>query len=370
LPLLATGGVTEGWMKDGTSLPDRGPESARVGIVIGVYQGASTLPRLLQEILPLTKEHTSPQGHLFRVSEVILVHDCGLDQSDLVMQTLAGQYPFVKTVWLSRNFGQHSAIIAGMAQSSAEWLVTMDEDGQHDPSDIVTMLDRAIETGALLVYAKPLNAPPHGRIRNFCSDLTKWVARSFLSSHRLRWFHSYRLLRGDIGRALSKYCATHVYIDVALSWLVGDAEVCPLRMRPEWRKSSNWTFVKLFGHFWKLVLASGTKPLRFVGLLGIASFVLSLGLTAYALWSKWVWQVQVPGWTSLMIAMAAFSGMLLFSQAVLAEYLGIAITMAMGKPLYVTLPHPARRRVPAPGCPSGEVQSDPNLAASHEGRRG
>ncbi|MEO8118443.1 MAG: hypothetical protein ABI606_03875, partial [Rhodoferax sp.] len=81
----------------------------RVSLVIPVYRGEKTLPTLINEIVPLTDEQTSPAGNRFVVSELLLVHDCGPDLSDKTIELLSVQHPFVRAVWLSRNFGQHAA---------------------------------------------------------------------------------------------------------------------------------------------------------------------------------------------------------------------------------------------------------------------
>jgi glycosyltransferase involved in cell wall biosynthesis len=67
---------------------------------------------------------------------------------------------FVTPIWLSRNFGQHAATLAGMASTNGDWVVSLDEDGQHDPRDIGHMLKVAVKQDAQLVYAQPINEPP------------------------------------------------------------------------------------------------------------------------------------------------------------------------------------------------------------------
>src|SRR6476619_2821654 len=111
-------------------------EISRIGIVVPVYQGEKTLESLIAEIEPLSREGKTPGGRSFQVTEVLLVHDGAIDRSDRVMEDLARKYSFVKCIWLSRNYGQHPATLAGMASSSGDWVVSMDEDGQHDPADI------------------------------------------------------------------------------------------------------------------------------------------------------------------------------------------------------------------------------------------
>jgi undecaprenyl-phosphate 4-deoxy-4-formamido-L-arabinose transferase len=136
------------------------PSPHRVSLVIPVYCGEKTLPTLIEEIAPLTVEQTSPSGNRFAICEVLLVHDCGPDRSDKVLEQLSAQHSFVRPVWLSRNYGQHAATLAGMASATGEWVATIDEDGQQNPVDIGRMLDCALAGPLQLVYAEPTNPPP------------------------------------------------------------------------------------------------------------------------------------------------------------------------------------------------------------------
>src|SRR5262249_59898038 len=97
--------------------PARPPSPAvhEVSLVVPVYQGEKTLGALADEIAPLVSPQPTPEGRSFRVAELLLVHDGALDDSARVMTELAARHPFVRVLWLSRNFGQHPATLAGMA---------------------------------------------------------------------------------------------------------------------------------------------------------------------------------------------------------------------------------------------------------------
>jgi undecaprenyl-phosphate 4-deoxy-4-formamido-L-arabinose transferase len=313
-----------------------------VSIVVPVFQGELTLEPLLAEIEPLTNSQSTPGGVPFRVSEVILVHDGAIDNSDVVISSLATRLPYVTAIWLSRNFGQHPATLAGMASTNGDWVVTLDEDGQHDPRDIGPLLDVAVKNDVQLVYAQPTNAPPHGGVRNFLSALAKRIFTNILGHAHIGKFNSFRLIQGEIARGLAAYCGHGVYLDVALSWVVARGAHCPVSLRTERGRPSAYSYRKLAHHFWHLVLTSGTGPLRLVAFIGIASVLLGAGVSAYAVWGRLTGLVEVPGWASLLIVVSLFSGLTLFSLGVLAEYLGIVVTMALGKPLYLITSRPNR----------------------------
>ena len=307
----------------------------RVSLVIPVYGGETTLPVLINDIEPLTHETTTPDGVLYIVCELILVHDCGHDRSDLVIQGLADKYAFVQPVWLSRNYGQHAASMAGMASATGDWVVTLDEDGQQNPVDIGRMLDIAISQSLQLVYAQPTNLPSHGWLRNTLSRTAKSITIKLLNNSPMGRFNSFRLIDGEIARTLAAYCGSGVYLDVGLYWMVGRIGHCPLELRNEMDRPSGYSYSKLFGHFWNLILTTGTRPLRIITVMGFCSVILSILITAYALYGKFILDVPVQGWASLLIVVAFFSGATLTSLGVIAEYLAVTMGIVMGKPLYV-----------------------------------
>lgn len=334
MPLSTPAGVADG---DVVQSPLR-----QISLVIPVYRGERTLPVLLREIAPLTHERLTPGGRRMRVAEVVLVHDCGPDRSDRAIEALAREHDFVRPVWLSRNYGQHAATMAGMAGASGDWIVTLDEDGQQDPADIACMLDAALDGDLQLVYAQPLNPPPHGFMRNLMSRLAKNITGRLLGSRSGGRFNSFRLVDGEIARTLAAYCGHGVYLDIGLHWITGRIGHCGVRLRCEMDRPSGYSYIRLIAHFWNLVLTTGTRPLRVITLVGFFSVLLACAIAAYAIYGKLTGAVPVQGWASLLIVVAFFSGCILTALGVIAEYLAVTMGIAMGKPLYVVSSKPTR----------------------------
>lgn len=313
-----------------------------VSVVIPVYAGEATLPGLCAELAALSEGALSPQGRSFRVTEVVLVWDRGPGSADDTIRALHAEYAFVRPVWLSRNFGQHAATLAGMSSSTGEWIVTMDEDGQHDPSFIGVMLDQAFDAQSQLVYASPTNAPPHGFARNISSRFAKWMFKILVGDSNLESFNSYRLMMGDVGRSAAAYTGTGVYLDVALAWVVSDVSLCPIPMRSEGRPASNYSFPKLLSHFGRLVISSGTRPLAMVSFLGLVFLALGIVYSIWILLSRLMGGVAPAGWTSTFVSILIVGGLTLFSLGVIAQYIRAATNMSLGKPLYVVVRDPRR----------------------------
>lgn len=319
----------------------------RVSIVIPVYRGATSLGTLMTEVSALTSGGAAPSGRSYRVVEVVLVHDCGPDESDRTIEALSRQYPWVRAVWLSRNSGQHAATLAGMAGATGDWVVTIDEDGQQNPADIGAMLDAALDGGCQLVYAQPLNKPPHGWLRNTASFVAKRTAGALLGDRNFAAFNSFRLVDGEIARTLAAYSGHGVYLDTALSWIVGRVGHCPVMLRKEADRPSGYSYWRLLGHFWNLVFTTGTRPLRLITFVGFLSVLLALALASLALYGRLTGAVTVEGWASLLVIVSFFSGAILMALGIIAEYLAVTMGIAMGKPLYVVTSRPTGR-LPTP----------------------
>lgn len=307
-----------------------------ISVVIPVYRGETTLADVLAELADWHEPFLTPDGHRARVAEVLLVHDCGPDRSDRVIRTAADKHDWVRPVWLSRNFGQHAATLAGMSSSGGDWVVTLDEDGQHDPGDLGTMLDSAMSAQADVVYAAPVNAAPHGFLRNASSRLAKRLIGMLSGRPEAATFHSYRLILGDVARSVAAYSGSGVYLDIALGWVSRRVTTAPVRLRAEDR-ASGYGWRTLLSHSWRMVVTGGTRALRVVSLLGFLFALVGFLLAAFVVWARLSDQIEVSGWASTMVAVLLGSGLLLFTMGIVAEYLGVAVNMAMGKPLYLVV---------------------------------
>ena len=321
------------------------PHVHSVAVVIPVFNGRKTLDFVVEGLQRFSFSTTTQQGHEFKISEVILVFDHGTDGSENTLKELEQKYESVRVVWLTRNFGQHAATVAGLASTSTDWIVTMDEDGQHDPSDIPRMLDSALCESMQVVYAKPVNSPPHGMLRNLASSLTKGPIVKFLTGGEVQSFHSFRLISGEIGRILAAYVGNGVYLDVALQWVANGSTTCEVKLLEEQGRPSGYKYRSLLSHFWRLVLSSGTRLLRVGSLVGAASFSLGMIGAVAVIVGKLFVGYATSGWASVIVVLLVFGGLNLLFIGVVAEYIGLLIRTSIGKPLYVIGSDPTKSKL-------------------------
>lgn len=311
-----------------------------IAVVVPVYMGEQTLSELVGELQTLQRMCSSPLGHQFRVTEIILVHDCGPDRSDEMIRQLAQANRIVIPVWLSRNFGQHAATLAGLAASSADWVVTLDEDGQHNPNDFGILLDQAISTRSSLVYAEPIASTSHNFIRNSTSRIAKRLASVLSGSSTPLMFSSYRLVSGEIARSVAAFSGPSVYLDVALSWITQSTTSVAVEFRDERRPYSGYSTRKLLGHFWKLAVTTGTRPLRLVSAVGAITGIVGFLLAGRIIYDKVFNGIAAQGWASVFVGILILGGAVLFAVGIIAEYLGLVVRSSLGQPTYLTVRDP------------------------------
>lgn len=314
--------------------------SQTMSVVIPVYRAGVGLGKAVGELLEVCSSLEPGVDVHIDLVEIILV----CDNPSLSMEERAGVRALedldarVRTVWLTRNFGQHPATIAGIVSTNGDWVVTMDEDGQHDPREIPGMLRLSGEQGVPLVYARPNNPPPHGTVRNAASRSTKALFRILSGSQGE--FHSFRLIEGSIARSACAYIGDSVYLDVAMAWSCGNAAFCPMAMRAESSTRSSYNYRKLLSHFWRMVLSTGARPLRLVAVAGVFVALLGLVVAGVVAQRRLTGDFSTaPGWTSLIVSELILAGGVLVTLAVLAEYVSFAVRNSIGKPLYVKADH-------------------------------
>jgi glycosyltransferase involved in cell wall biosynthesis len=315
-------------------------DAPTVSVVIPVYRGARTLETVVGELDAQRRAMAADPRALATIAEVVLVHDCGGDESPEVMRRLAERHDWVVPVWLSRNYGQHAATLAGMSSTRGDWIVTMDEDGQHRPADLVRLLETAAREHAPLVYGRATGGAPHARWRNATSGGVKWLASRVLLPRDLGYFSSFRLVEGELGRSVGAYAGNGSYLDVALSWVVDRVVVCEVTPGRELRDRSGYSWRSLVGHFVRLVLSAGTRPLRIVSGIGVGSALGAVAAIAYVVYQRIAHGVPAAGWTSLLAVTLLVGGITMLSLGIVAEFLGIVVRTSIGRPLYLVRSDP------------------------------
>ncbi|MEV7006441.1 glycosyltransferase family 2 protein [Streptosporangium sp. NPDC051022] len=325
-----------------------------VSVVIPCYRSARTLPvlvtRLVQVLCDMSVRY-----------EVILVVDGSPDDTWATAAELARGIDGVRAVHLSRNYGQHNALAAGIREAAFEVVVTMDDDLQHPPEQIPLLL-AALEGDRLdLVYGVP-HDEEHGMLRSLASRSVKAALAGALGVHGARTISAFRAFRTRLRDGFEGLSGPHVSIDVALSW--GTAKVGSVNVHMNERRDgrSNYTPRLLVRHTANMLLGYSTAPLRAASYLGFVAGVVGLLLGCAVLWRFAAGDTTVAGFTTIASMVALFSSAQLMAVGVLGEYVGRVHASGMGRPAYVVC-----ERVGLPGALDVPRQSDGPSVPAHAG---
>ncbi|WP_311922352.1 glycosyltransferase [Microbispora sp. H10836] len=302
-------------------------ESMSVSVVIPCYRSARTLPSLVARLMPVLRRLSPPH-------EVILVVDGSPDDTWLTASRLAGEVDGVRALHLSRNYGQHNALVAGIREARFDVVVTMDDDLQHPPEQIPVLLD-ALERERLdLVYGVPYQEE-HGFLRSFASRSVKAGMAATLGVGAARAISAFRAFRTPLRDAFEGLTGPHASVDVALSWATTRVGSASVHMDERGHGRSNYTPRLLVRHTLNMLVGYSAAPLRAASYLGFLVGIVGLALGGAVLWRFLTGGITVAGFTTLASMVALFSAAQLISIGVLGEYIGRIHGGGMGRPTYV-----------------------------------
>lgn len=187
-----------------------------ISTVTPVYSGQNYLENLVEKLHEI-KQRWEDADAPIKLHEAIFVDDGSIDASSQVLKLLTKKYPWIRVIQLSRNFGQHPATIAGILYTSGDWVVTLDEDMQHPPELIESMLQTAVTQNADVVYVHSPKRVHGNFVRNLGSRLIKKIIGFVLNNKKIEFMSSFRLIRGQVARATSSVCSHDTYFDIALT---------------------------------------------------------------------------------------------------------------------------------------------------------
>ena len=313
-------------------------ENVYLSTVTPVYQGAKYLDELVEELNKVRMSLESEDAPL-RLIESIFVDDGSVDESSEVLSVLEQRFPWIKVLALSRNYGQHPATISGILHSSGDWIATLDEDMQHHPENIVDMLLYGVSKKSDVVYANPKGSVHQSYIRDKISKAYKRLIALLSGNPRVRYFNSFRIIRGSIARAAASVSGHDTYFDIAIGWFTDRILNIYLDLkdrRYNIEGKSGYSFSSLLEHARRMLTSSQVKVTRFGGLVGLFAIIASAILALYTIITRIIDPntIQARGWASTMMVILFFSGLLSLLTVIILENLSIILLQSQGKPTF------------------------------------
>jgi undecaprenyl-phosphate 4-deoxy-4-formamido-L-arabinose transferase len=313
-----------------------------ISIVIPVYNGATTLPTLIDRLRIVL-------GQLARPHEIILVNDGSRDASWATIESLAVRYPEIIGIDLMRNYGQHNALLCGIKRSRHDVIVTLDDDLQQPPEEIPRLLTKLNE-GYDVVYGTP-KQEQHGFWRNFSSRVTKAALGAATSASVAPMVSAFRAFRASVKPAFQDYRSPLLSIDVLLTWATTSFASVTVHRAPRRSGLSNYRFRSLVRHTMNMMTGYSLLPLQLATMIGFLFTLFGIFVLVFVVGRYLMVGVTVAGFPFLASIIAIFSGAQLFALGIIGEYLGRMHLRTMERPPYIVRAATHMRT----GAPSGQA---------------
>ena len=283
-----------------------------LSIVIPVYNGADSVTELVEALSDLS----IPGGH-----EIILVNDCSPDNSLAVCRKLLETARIPLTlVNLARNSGEHNAVLAGLRHARGAHVITMDDDLQNPPSEVLRLLEYTQKTDNDVVYTYYAEKQ-HSRWRNIGSRFTNRVAGILLEKPVGLYLCSFRCMNGFLVQQVIRYEGPFPYIDGLILQATQSIDRLEVQHLPRLYGGSNYNFRRLTRLWLNMFVNFSVMPLRLATFSGFALSLLGLFGVLWVIAEAMLSETPA-GWASISVAVLLLSGVQLLMLGLIGEYLG------------------------------------------------
>ncbi len=345
--------------------------SIDVSIVIPCYRSGRWLPELVERII-------AAMDGLDLAYEIVLVNDASPDGTWNAIEQLVAEYPCVRGFDMLFNVGQFRATLCGLEHARGELIVTMDDDLQHPPEEIATLLEAIRARPEVDCVIGAYRRKRHGPIRRLGSRVMAHLNEAFYGKPRDLTITSFRVLRRQVAQAVCAHGTAKPIISPLLlrsTRRIVNVQVdhCP---RPKGR--SGYSLPRLVQITLDNLIGASTLPLKAVSLLGLASAAGSVVLGLVYLFRYLTGAIGVPGFVTQVLLITFFGGMTLLSVGILGEYV-LRIIHEVARPPRYIVRHRAEMtaRANSEGADGGAIhdaehcgnqnQFDPKTSREHEG---
>jgi len=285
-----------------------------VTIVIPVFNGSPTITKLVTECIQSFEE--------FFDLEIVLINDCSEDNSYDVCLCIQERYPSTITfLSLSKNFGEHNAVMAGLHHSSGDFVVTLDDDGQNPPQEALNLINYAVKENLDVVYSY-YPKKKHNLVRNLYSWLNGKVANLMLRKPVGLYLSSFRSMSRFTVQEIIKYDLPYPYVDGLILRSISNIGALETKHKSRISGKSGYTFKKLFRLWLNMFTNFSVLPLRIASFLGFVFALLGMLIGVFTLYERFLNPNLPVGWATIAVLCSILGGVQLMALGMIGEYLG------------------------------------------------
>lgn len=284
----------------------------KISIIVPVFNGEGTLSELYSRI-----EFTLKDSFEY---EVLFIHDGGTSSSWMAITKLKDQHGSkIKAIKLTRNFGQHNAIICGIEKAKGDLIITMDEDLQHAPEDILKLLTCQNQNDSDIVYGAYVKRK-HSGIRNIASGVLNRLLRMAIPGLH-KDYSAFRLIKTNIAKQIIGMKSSYTFIDGYLSRITDKVSSTPVSHFRSEIGPSSYSLMKLIWHFVSIILEYSRNLLKNLWILSIVSIVTGTALILMRVFNISHYQGNVKISIEILFIILLLIGLFFLGLVLLGEYI-------------------------------------------------
>ncbi len=297
----------------------------KYSIVIPVYNESDNIEKLYHRLSAVMNATGDPY-------EIIFIDDGSTDNSFFKLKSIHQEDGNIKVIKLTRNFGQHPALMAGFHSSRGEVIITMDADLQNPPEEIPKLINR-LGNDCDVVFGV-FKSPTEPIYRRAGSAFARWVLSIMLPSIPTN-MSGFRALRAEVVDQLRLFSETNKFIDGLICWMGFKIESVEVERIPRQSGKSKYNLFKLGRLWFDMVVSFSDMPLKIATYSGICLGGAGFLLAIYYLAGYLIYRFDVPGFASTVILITIFSGMQLTMLGIIGEYIARIHQEARNRPQYI-----------------------------------
>lgn len=286
----------------------------KLSFVIPCYRSAETVGDVIERI-----EKTVESDGRYEY-EIICVNDYSPDNTLEVLKKIASNDKKVKVLSLSRNFGQHSALMAGYNYVTGDYVVCLDDDGQNPPEEMFKLIDK-MEEGYDLVSAR-YRHKKHNLFRRFGSKVSMMMSTYLVGKPKDLDLNSYCVVRRYVIDEVVKYHNAYPFVHGLMLRITRNIANVDIDHKDRSVGSSGYTLAKLLGLWMNGFTAFSEKPLRLASVVGMICALVGFIFGIYVIINKIIHPHIAAGYSSMMAAIMFLCGIIMMLLGLLGEYIG------------------------------------------------
>ena len=300
----------------------------KLSVIIPVFQSADILPKLYERLKKSVVKITESY-------ELIFIDDGSPDHSWEVLKKLQKSDTKIKLVQLLNNYGQQKAVLCGFHYASGELIVTIDDDLQQDPEDIVLLYKELLKTNADVVVGR-YPKKKHGFMRNLGTQLVKILSQKTIGIPKSLDLTSFRIIKKNIAKEAVKLRIRNPVVGFLLFKISQRFVNIDVNHAPRASGQSNYKFINLLRYFMHMVVDYSDLLLKFVGYSGFLVSFFAMSLGAYYVVMYFMHKIGVSGFATIVLLLCVFFGIMMMSLATIGVYLLRIIDRTDMVPLFLS----------------------------------